>query len=112
MDAEDDLPVGLKGVEIAVGDAAAQVALNILNVLCVGAVDVARQMEVVVVLCIADLSHRNHPGIAGDIDLSAEGVHDAVNIGLIGFEVDDFSSCSIPKSLGVISLAPVFPFQT
>ena len=46
----EDLPVGAQGVEVAVGDAAAQVGVDVLQVLGLGAVDVARQVEVVVVL--------------------------------------------------------------
>ena len=45
-----DVPVVLEGVDIGVGNAAAQVAFDVLKVLGLLAVDVARQVEVEVVL--------------------------------------------------------------
>ena len=52
--AGDDLPVAFERVNVAVGDAAAQVCLNVLDVLRLGGVNVAREVEVEVVLRIAD----------------------------------------------------------
>jgi hypothetical protein len=51
--AGEDLPVPLQRVEVAVGDAAAQVAVDVLDVLGLARVDVARQVEVEVVLRVA-----------------------------------------------------------
>ena len=48
--AGEDLPVALERIEVALRDAAAQVAVDVLQVLRLGAVDVARQVEVEVVL--------------------------------------------------------------
>ena len=42
-----DLPVIAERIEVALGDAAAQVAVDVLQVLRLGAVDVAREVEVV-----------------------------------------------------------------
>ena len=42
------LPIGLQGVDVALGDAAAQVRLDVLQVFGFGTVDVAGQVEVVV----------------------------------------------------------------
>ena len=78
--AGDDIPVGMEGVEIALGDAAAQVGGEVLDVLGLGAVDVAGQVEIVVVFRIGDFRDRDHAGIAGDIALAGEGVHDAVDV--------------------------------
>jgi len=78
--AGDDIPVGVEGVEIALRDAAAQVGGEILDVLGLGAVDVAGQVEVVVVFRIGDFRDGDHAGIAGHFELTGEGVHDAVDV--------------------------------
>ena len=62
------------------GDAAAQVAVDVLQVLRLGAVDVAREVEVEVVLRVADLGQRHHARVARDFGLAGEGVHDLVDV--------------------------------
>ena len=54
----------VEGVNVALGDAAAQVAVDVLQVLRLGAVDVAREVEVVVVLRVGDFRDRHHAGVA------------------------------------------------
>src|SRR5688572_22134893 len=54
-DARDDFPVAAEGVEIAVGYATAQVGGDVLEILGLGAVDVARKIEIVVVFRVVDL---------------------------------------------------------
>ena len=76
----EDLPVAVEAVDVAVGDAAAQVGVDVLQVLGLGAVDVAREVEVEVVLRVADLGQRHHAGVARDFELAGEGVDDAVDV--------------------------------
>jgi hypothetical protein len=45
----EDLPVGAQGVDVAVGDAAVEVGVQVVQVLGLAGVDVARDVEVVVV---------------------------------------------------------------
>ena len=78
--AGEHLPVVGERVEIALGDAAAQVALDVLQVLRLRAVDVARQVEVEVVLRVRDLGQRHQARIARHVGLASEGVHDAVDV--------------------------------
>ena len=78
--AGDDLPVAVERINVAVRDAAAQVAVDVLQVLRLGAVDVAREVEVVVVLRVADLRDRHQARVARDFDLPGEGVHDLVDV--------------------------------
>ena len=70
----------MEGIDIAVGDAAAQVGGEVLNVLGLGAVDVAREVEVVVVFRVGDFGDGHHAGVAGDFLLAVEGVHNAVDV--------------------------------
>ena len=72
----EDLPVAVEVVDVAVRDAAAQVGVDVLQVLRLGAVDVAREVEVEVVLRVADLGQRHHAGVARDFELAGEGVDD------------------------------------
>ncbi len=74
------LPVAVERIDVAVRDAAAQVAVDVLQVLRLGAVDVARQVEVEVVLRVGDLGQRHHAGVARDFDLPGEGVDDLVDV--------------------------------
>ena len=76
----DDLPVAVERVNVAVRDAAAQVGVNVLQVLRLGAVNVAREVEVEVVLRVADLRHRHHARVARDFGQPREGVHDLVDV--------------------------------
>ena len=62
--AGDDLPVAAERIDVALGDAAAQVAVDVLHVLRLGAVDVAREVEVVVVLRVGDFRDGHHAGVA------------------------------------------------
>ena len=55
-------------------------AVDVLQVLRLGAVDVAREVEVEVVLRVADLGQRHHARVARDFDLAGEGVHDLVDV--------------------------------
>ncbi len=55
-------------------------AVDVLDVLRLAAVDVARQIEIVVVARIGDLGERHHAGVARDFELAVERVHDAVNV--------------------------------
>jgi len=76
----DDLPVGCEGINVLVGDAAAQVGVDVLQVLRLGAVDVAREVEVVVVLRVGDLADGHEARVARDSSLPGEGVHDSVDV--------------------------------
>jgi hypothetical protein len=62
----DNLPVTIKGVDVTLRDAAAQMAVDVLDVLRLGAVDVAREIEVEVVLRVTDFRDRHHAGVARD----------------------------------------------
>ena len=55
-------------------------AVNVLQVLRLGAVDVAREVEVVVVLRVADFRDGHHARVARDFGLAGEGVHDPVDV--------------------------------
>ena len=44
------------------------------------AVDVAREVEVEVVLRVGDLGQRHHAGVARDVDLLGEDVDDLVDV--------------------------------
>ena len=54
--------------------------VNVLQVLRLGAVDVARDVEVEVVLRVADLGQRHHARIPWDFELPVEGIHDLVDV--------------------------------
>src|ERR1035437_4002141 len=56
-------------------------AFDILQVLRFGAVDVTREVKVVIVLRVGNLLYRNHAGVAWiSLILSREGIHNPVNI--------------------------------
>jgi hypothetical protein len=55
-------------------------ALDVLDVLGLARVDVARQVEVEVVLLAGDFVEGHHAGAAGHVGLLAEGVDDAVDV--------------------------------
>ncbi len=78
------LPIGRQRaggvVQVAFGDAAAHVADDVLQVLGLAAVDVARQVEVEVVLRVGDLGQRHQAGVAWHVHLAGEGVDDAVDV--------------------------------
>ena len=76
-----DLPVAAKRIQISLGDAAAQVAVDVLQILWLGAVDVAREVEVEVVLRVGDFRDRHHAGVARvAFILPGEGVNDLVEV--------------------------------
>jgi len=54
--------------------------LDVLQILRPCAVDVAGQVEVEIVLGIADLRQRHHAGIARRVGLSGKGVHELVDV--------------------------------
>ena len=80
--AGDDLPVvRSERIDVALRDAAAQVAVDVLQVLRLGAVDVAREVEVVVVLRVGDFLDGHHAGVARvAFILPGEGVDDPVDV--------------------------------
>src|SRR6267378_4211550 len=61
-------------------DAAAQVTVNVLQVFGLRAVDIARQVEVEVVLRIADLVHWHQSRITSHVRLFGEDVDDVVDV--------------------------------
>ena len=76
-----DLPVVAERIEVALGDAAAQVAVDVLQILRLGAVDVAREVEVEVVLGVGDFRDGHHAGVARVAFIQAgEGVDDLVEV--------------------------------
>ena len=74
------LPVALERVDVALGDAAAQVGVDVLQVFGLGAVDVARQVEVEIVPGVGDLGKRHHAGVARGVALLSESIDDAVDV--------------------------------
>ncbi|MNH37318.1 hypothetical protein D3C79_982120 [compost metagenome] len=75
------LPVAVKGVDVTLGNATAQMAVDILNVLRLGTVDVARQVEVKVVLRIADFVEGHHARVARVAFIQPdEGIDNPVHI--------------------------------
>ena len=76
----EDVPVGIERVEVAVGYAALQMRLEVLEVFRLAGIDVARKVEVVVVGRIGDLGHRHHAGITRHFGLPVEHVDDEVNV--------------------------------
>ncbi len=55
-------------------------AVDVLQVLRLGAVDVAREVEVEVVLRVADLRQRHHARVARDFGLAREDIDDLVDV--------------------------------
>ena len=74
------LPVGGKGVDVALGDAAVQVRVDVVQVFRLAAVDVTRQVEVAVVLFTGDFIQRHHAGVTRHVLAAAEGIDDAVDV--------------------------------
>src|SRR5262249_42609599 len=73
-----DFPVGLKGVNIRHWNTALEVALDILNVLNLLAINVARDIKIEVVLL--DLVVGDHARIAGHFEAAVEDINDLVNV--------------------------------
>ena len=57
-----------------------RVTVGVLQVLGLGAVDVARQVEIEVVLRVGDLVGRHHAGVAQDVDLPREHIDNPVDV--------------------------------
>src|SRR5439155_19772756 len=72
-----DGPVALECIDIGLRDPALQVTRDVLEVLGYLAVDVARQIEIEVVLL--NLLEGDHPRVLRDFELLVEDVHDLVN---------------------------------
>src|ERR1039458_1029354 len=72
------VPVALKVVNISHWDAASQVAVNVLEVFGLLAVDIARQVEVELVLL--DLLDGDHARILGDFEAFIEDIDDLVDV--------------------------------
>src|ERR1019366_7395184 len=68
----------LERIDIGDGDTALEMALDVLQVLRHLAVDIARQVQVVVVLL--DLLKADHARVAGHLKLPGEDIHDLVNV--------------------------------
>src|SRR3989344_472261 len=76
-----DFPVIAERIQVALRYAATQMAVNVLQILRLGAVDVAWEVEVVVVLRIGYFRDRHHAGVAWiAFILPGEGVHDLVEV--------------------------------
>src|SRR5947208_2047868 len=71
-------PVVFEGIDVAVRDAAAQVARDVLKVLWLLAVDVAWEVEVELILL--DLREAHHAGVFGDVELPGENIDDLVDV--------------------------------
>src|SRR6516164_2793615 len=55
-------------------------AVDVLQILWLGAINVARQVEIEVVLSVTDLGKRNQAGVLLDFDLIVEGIHDLMDV--------------------------------
>lgn len=75
-----DVPVVVKGIDVAVGDAAEEVAADVLDVLGLLGVDVAGQVEIEVVFL--DLIQRDEAGVAGVLLGIGEDIDDLVQVAL------------------------------
>jgi hypothetical protein len=79
-----DFPIGFQSyrvINIALGNAAAQMAVDVLQVLRLGAVDVTREVEVVVVLRVGDFLDWHHAGVARiTFILSGKDIYDAMDV--------------------------------
>ena len=73
-----DIPVTLECINISTGNAAMQMAFDILQVLSLLAVDVAWEVEVELVLL--DFLQADHPRVFRDLSLPGENVHYLVDI--------------------------------
>src|SRR5262245_31791404 len=78
FEARENAPVFFEGSDVAVGDAAVQVAGNVLHVLWLLAVDVARQIEVE--LIFLNLRKAHQARVFGDFELPGEDINDLVDV--------------------------------
>src|SRR5260370_14102628 len=76
----EDLPVALEAINVAVRYAAAQVGVNVLQVLQFTAVNVAREIGVEVVVRIDDFVQRHHARIPVNFQLPGKGIHNLVDV--------------------------------
>src|SRR5262245_41102983 len=76
----DDLPVAVECIYVAFRDTAAQMAVNVLQIFRLGAVDVSRKIEVVVVLRVANFRDRHETRVARKFDLPREYVDYFVDV--------------------------------
>ena len=74
------LPPDAQCIDIAVGDTAVQVGVEVVQVLRLTGIDVARDVEVVVVDGVGDFGHRHHARVARQLGPSGEDVHDLVDV--------------------------------
>lgn len=72
------VPIGFQRVDVGLGDAAAQMSLDVLPVLGLLAVDIAREVEVVVVLL--DLGERHGARITRNIERLGKSIDNLVDI--------------------------------
>ena len=56
----NDLPISFECINVALGNPAAQMSVNVLQVLRLAAINVARKIQIVGILCVADFRDRNH----------------------------------------------------
>ena len=63
-----------------VGDATVQVGVEVVQILRLATIDVARDIEVVVVGRTCDFGHRHHACVTGQVGLAIEHIHDLVDV--------------------------------
>ena len=76
----EDIPIGSELVEIAVGNAAVQMRVEIVQVFRLAGINVARDVQIIVVSRTSDLSHRHHAGITRQLSLPVEHIDDLVDV--------------------------------
>src|SRR4030095_8882233 len=74
----ENAPIFFEGSDVAVGNAAAQVTGNVLHVLWLLAVNVARQVEVELIFLYLSKAHQ--AGVLGDVELPGKDVHNLVDV--------------------------------
>ena len=79
-DARNNLPIAGERINVTVWDPATKMSVNILHVLRLGAVDVAREVEVVVVLRTGDFADGHKARVARDFDLLCERINNLVDV--------------------------------
>ena len=76
----EDVPPGAQSVEVAVGDAAVEVRVEVVQVLELARVHVAGNVQVVVVGGVGDLGHRHDARVPRHVGLAVEHIDDAVDV--------------------------------
>ena len=79
-DARNHLPVTIKCVNVAQGNASEQVAIDKLHIFRLGAVDVAWEIEIEAVFRIGYFVNRHKTGVARNVVLTGKGVYNLVDI--------------------------------